>query len=213
MLTNRPDIFQRIISSSFVFLPFALTICSFLIAVTPPNIVSYGSLKEKKITTFRHTTNYILIKSVLSYYLYLKVLTAADMCRGISEHVYKFRSSSGNKSMSWNIKHSQQSLLLFSASRNPMFMRRPRLNSSFSSGSTKYIAQSSCCLFRKGCMCRRKSFKLSSRFRYGMIKDTFVLDTHSLGWLNPPGWIVKFFNRVFISSQLLFSRSIFIRVS
>uniref|UniRef100_A0A915KAW5 Uncharacterized protein n=1 Tax=Romanomermis culicivorax TaxID=13658 RepID=A0A915KAW5_ROMCU len=52
--------------------------------------------------------------------------TATDICRGCSGHVYKFRSSSGNKSTSWKMKHCQS--YSFLASTKPTFNNLALLN-------------------------------------------------------------------------------------
>lgn len=114
-----------------------------------------------------------------------KVLTATDICRGWSGHVYKFRSSIGNKSISWNMKQSQW--FIFSASTKPTFISAARLKSETASCSIKNMPYSICCFIRNGWIFARNIGKCVARSRYGITMATRSRAWHSFGLNQPPG--------------------------
>lgn len=106
------------------------------------------------------------------------------MCRGWSGHVYKFRSSNGNRSTSWNIKQSHWWSL--SASLKPTFNRAARLNAWSAVCSTIKMPYSICCFIKNGWMFLRKMGKWSGRSRYGTTMATRSRAAHSVGLYQPP---------------------------
>lgn len=177
--------------------------CFLVMAETPPKMELYGNLKTSGF--FCMKKNPFLVSRFRKTHLNPMVSTATDMCLGWSGQLYKFRSSMGSKSMSWNMKQSQSPS--FCDSTKPTFMSAARLNNPSVTCSITKIPYSICCFIRNGWMLARKIGKCCGRSRYGMMIATRSLALHSFGLYQPPGrnFPTKWDSITFISSSVVFT--------
>ncbi len=134
----------------------------------------------------------------------LRMITNDLLCLGWSGQLYKFRSSIGSKSISWNMKQSQSPS--FCDSTKPTFINAARLNSPSVTCSMRNIPYSICCFIRNGWMLAKKIGKCWGLSRYGMIIATRSFAMHSVGLYQPPG---SNFRRKWDSMTLMSSRVVF----